>query len=199
MQEMREYNLVLAGVGGQGVLLLAEILGNAAVEDGFNVRVSEIHGMAQRGGAVVSDVRMGDRMFAPTILEGTADAIVGLEPMEALRSIKYASHRTLVLINTAITKPGITSRSMAYPSLEAIMEKIRVFSKNIIAVDATDMAKALGNAAVQNIVMIGALAATGKLPLKLDTVRKSIRASINEKYVEINLKAFEAGLHHDSD
>ena len=199
MQKMREYNLVLAGVGGQGVLLLAEILGNAAVEDGFNVRVSEIHGMAQRGGAVVSDVRMGDKMVAPTILEGTADAIVGLEPMEALRSIKYAAHRTLVLINTAITKPGITSRSMAYPSLEAIMEKIRVFSKNIITVEATDIAKALGNAAVQNIVMIGALAANGKPPLKLETIRKSIRASINEKYVEINLKAFEAGLHHDSD
>jgi indolepyruvate ferredoxin oxidoreductase beta subunit len=199
MQKMREYNLVLAGVGGQGVLLLAEILGNAAVEDGFNVRVSEIHGMAQRGGAVVSDVRMGDKMVAPTILEGTADAIVGLEPMEALRSIKYAAHRTLVLINTAITKPGITSRSMAYPSLEAIMEKIRVFSKNIITVDATEIAKALGNAAVQNIVMIGALAANGKPPLKLETIRKSIRASINEKYVEINLKAFEAGLHHDSD
>jgi indolepyruvate ferredoxin oxidoreductase beta subunit len=199
MQKMMECNLVLAGVGGQGVLLLAEILGNAAVEDGFNVRVSEIHGMAQRGGAVVSDVRIGEKILAPTILEGTADAIVGLEPMEALRSIKYASHRTVILINTAITKPGITSRSMAYPSLEAIMEKIRVFTKNIITVEATDIAKALGNAAVQNIVMIGALAATGKPPLKLKTIRKSICASINEKYVEINLKAFEVGLHHDSD
>jgi indolepyruvate ferredoxin oxidoreductase beta subunit len=198
MQKMRECNLVLAGVGGQGVLLLAEILGNAAIEDGFNVRVSEIHGMAQRGGAVVSDVRIGEKTLAPTILEGTADAIVGLEPMEALRSIKYASDRTVILINTAITKPGITSRSMAYPSLEAIMEKMRVFSKNTITVDATDMAKALGNTAVQNIVMIGALAATGKLPLKLETIRKSIRASINEKYVEINLRAFEAGLHHNS-
>ncbi|HML03408.1 MAG TPA: indolepyruvate oxidoreductase subunit beta [Candidatus Bathyarchaeia archaeon] len=198
MQKMRECNLVLAGVGGQGVLLLAEILGNAAVEDGFNVRVSEIHGMAQRGGAVVSDVRIGEKTLAPTILEGTADAIVGLEPMEALRSIKYASHRTVILINTAITKSGITSRRMAYPSLEAIMEKIRIFSKNIITVEATDMAKALGNATVQNIVMIGALAATGKLPLKIETIRKSIRASINEKYVEINLKAFEAGMHHNS-
>ena len=199
MQKARECNLVLAGVGGQGVLLLAEILGNAAVEEGFNVRVSEIHGMAQRGGAVVSDVRIGEKTLAPTILEGTADAIVGLEPMEALRSIKYASRKTLILINTAITKPGITSRSMAYPSLEAILEKIRVFSKDIIKVDATAMAKALGNVAVQNIIMIGALAATEKLPLKLETIRKSIRASINEKYVDINLKAFEAGLHQDSD
>jgi indolepyruvate ferredoxin oxidoreductase beta subunit len=188
-----EYNIILAGVGGQGVLLLAEILGNAAVENGFNVRVSEIHGMAQRGGAVVSDVRIGDKALAPTVLEGTADAIVGLEPMEALRNIKYASHKALIFVNTAATKPGAASITMVYPSLEAILEKIRAFTNNIITVDATDMARTLGNAAVQNIVMLGALAAAGKLPLKLDTLRSNIRASVSEKYVEINLKAFEAG------
>ena len=192
---MNECNIVLTGVGGQGVLLLAEILGSAAVKEGLNVRVSEIHGMAQRGGAVVSNVRIGEKTLAPTVLEGTADAIIGLEPMEALRSIKYASDRTLVLINTVATKPGAPSRSIAYPSLEAILEKIRVFTKNIITIDATSTAKALGNVGVQNIIMIGAFAATGKLPLKVETIRNSIRASINERYVEINLKAFEAGYH----
>lgn len=190
---MTENNIVLAGVGGQGVLLLAEILGNAAVEDGFNVRVSEIHGMAQRGGAVVSDVRIGEKALAPTVLEGTADAIVGLEPMEALRNIKYASYKTLILINTAIVKPGAASLNMVYPSLETILEKIRAFTKNIITVDATGMAKTLGNVAVQNIVMLGALAAAGKLPLKLETLRSNIRASVSERYMEIDLSAFEAG------
>ena len=190
---MTEYNIVLAGVGGQGVLLLAEILGNAAVEDGFNVRVSEIHGMAQRGGAVVSDVRIGNKALGPTVLEGTADAIVGLEPMEALRNIKYASHEALILINTAVTKPGAASLNLAYPSLETMLEKIRMFARSIITIDATDMAKTLGNVAVQNIVMLGALAAAGKLPLKLETLKSNIRASINERYVEINLRAFETG------
>ena len=190
---MKECNVVLAGVGGQGVLLLAEILGNAAVEEGLNVRVSEIRGMAQRGGAVVSDVRIGSNVLAPTVLEGTADAIVGLEPMEALRSIKYASERTLILLNTATTKPGLTSRSSVYPSLESILGKIQIFSKNVLIIDATNIAKALGNVAIQNIVMIGALAATGKLPLKLESIRKSIRASINERYLDINLKAFDSG------
>jgi indolepyruvate ferredoxin oxidoreductase beta subunit len=190
---MNECNIVLAGVGGQGVLLLAEIIGNAAMAEGFNVRVSEIHGMAQRGGAVVSSVRIGEKALAPTVLEGTADAIVGLEPMEALRSIKYASDRTLVLINTVATKPGAPSRSIAYPPLESILERIRVFSRNIVTVDATGIAKALGNVAVQNIVMMGTFAAIGKLPLKVETIRNNIRASINERYVEINLKAFEAG------
>jgi len=191
--KMIEYNVILAGVGGQGVLLLAEILGNAAVEDGFNVRVSEIHGMAQRGGAVVSDVRIGEKALAPTVLEGTADAIVGLEPMEALRSIKYASDKALILVNTAVTKPGAFSQGLVYPSLEAILEKIRVFTKNIITVDATEIAKGLGNVAVQNVVMLGALVAAGKLPLKLETVKKSVCASVSERFVDINLKAFDAG------
>ena len=190
---MTEYNVVLAGVGGQGVLLLAEILGNAAVEDGFNVRVSEIHGMAQRGGAVVSDVRIGEKALAPTVLEGTADAIVGLEPLEALRNIKYASYKALILINTAMVKPGAASLNMVYPSLETILQKIRVFTKNIMTVDATNIAETLGNVAVQNIVMLGALAAAGKLPLKLETLRSNIRASVSERYAEIDVNAFEAG------
>ena len=186
-------NIVLAGVGGQGVLLLAEILGNAAVEDGFNARVSEIHGMAQRGGAVISDVRIGEKALAPTVLEGTADAIVGLEPMEALRNIKYASNDALILINKTIAKPGATSLNMAYPSLEAMQEKIRMFTRNVLTIDATSTAKTLGNVAVQNIVMLGALAAVGELPLKLETLRSTIRASVSERYVDINLRAFEAG------
>jgi len=192
-QPVNDYNIILAGVGGQGVLLLAEILGNAALQDELNVRVSELHGMAQRGGAVISDIRIGERVLAPTVLEGTADAIVGLEPMEALRNIKYASEKTLVLINTTITKPGATSQSIAYPALETIIEKIGLFTKNITMIDATTIARTLGNVAIQNIVMLGAFVAIGKLPVKLETIKNSIRESVPERYVEINLKAFEAG------
>jgi indolepyruvate ferredoxin oxidoreductase beta subunit len=97
---MDSCNVVLAGVGGQGILLAAEILGTAAVKEGYNVRVSELHGMAQRGGAVVSHVRIGEKALAPTVLEGTADIIVGFEPMEALRNIKFASQKTTILLNT---------------------------------------------------------------------------------------------------
>jgi indolepyruvate ferredoxin oxidoreductase beta subunit len=195
---MMEYNIILAGVGGQGVLLLAEILGNAAVKDGLNVRVSEVHGMAQRGGSVVSDVRIGEKVLAPMVLEGTADAIVGLEPIEALRSIKFANDKTLVLMNTAITKPGATSQNMQYPPLQTITEKIALFTKNIVTIDATAIAKKLGNVAIQNIVMLGALAAVGKLPVKLETIKSSIRESVPEKYVEINMKAFDVGYNRVS-
>lgn len=190
---MRECNIILAGVGGQGVLLFAEILGDAALQDGFNVRVSEIHGMAQRGGAVVSDVRIGEKALAPTILEGTADVMVALEPLEALRNIKYASGKTLVLLNTATITPGAVSQNAVYPPLKAVLEKIRLFTKNIITIDASNIAKSLGSVAVQNIVMLGALVAVGRLPVKLETVRNSIRVAISEKFVEVDLKAFEAG------
>ncbi len=190
---MTDFDMILAGVGGQGVLLFAEILGDAALQDGLNVRVSEIHGMAQRGGAVISDVRIGEKTLAPTILEGTADVIVGMEPMEALRSIKYASNKTLVLINTTAIKPSAIPQSAVYPSLETILEKIRLFTKNTFAIDAAEIARSLGSVAVQNIVMLGALAATGKLPFKSETIKNSIRAAVSAKYVEINLIAFEAG------
>ncbi|MEM2102107.1 MAG: indolepyruvate oxidoreductase subunit beta [Candidatus Bathyarchaeia archaeon] len=190
---MTEYNVVLAGVGGQGVLLLAEVLGVAAVKDGFNVRVSEIHGMAQRGGAVVSDVRIGEKMLAPTVLEGTADAIVGLEPMEALRNIKYANGKTLVLLNTATVKPCATSQNMAYPELNAIIEKICLFTKNVVTIDATRVAESLGNVAVQNMVMLGAFVRIGNLPVKPETIKSSVCEVVPERFVDLNLKAFEAG------
>lgn len=190
---MTQCDIILAGVGGQGVLLFAEILGEAAVQEGLNVRVSEIHGMAQRGGAVVSDVRIGEKALAPTILEGMADVIVGLEPLEALRNIKYASAKTLMLLNTTMIKPSGIPQDAVYPSLEAILEKIRLFTKNIITIDAADIAKSLGSLAVQNIVMLGAMAASGKLPVKLETVKNSVQDSVSAKFVEVNLRAFEAG------
>jgi indolepyruvate ferredoxin oxidoreductase beta subunit len=186
-------NIILAGVGGQGVILFAEILGEAAVREGYNVRVSEIHGMAQRGGAVVSDVRIGEKTMAPTVLDGTADVIVGLEPMEALRNIKYANGKTVVLINTATIKPTVVLQNASYPALESMLEKMRLFTRNIITIDATSIAKSLGNVNVLNIVMLGALAATGKFPVKGEIIKNSIRVSVSERFVEINLKAFEAG------
>jgi indolepyruvate ferredoxin oxidoreductase beta subunit len=188
-----ECNVILAGVGGQGVLLFAEILGEVAVKQGYNVHVSEIHGMAQRGGAVVSDVRIGEKAVSPTVLEGTADVIVGLEPVEALRSIKFANDKTLVLVNTAVVKPSGVSQGASYPSLESLLEKMRLFTRNIIEIDATGIAKSLGNANVLNVVMLGALAATGKFPVESEIIRNSIKDSVSERFVEINLKAFDAG------
>jgi len=191
---MDELNVILAGVGGQGILLASQVLGVTAVKEGFNVRVSEIHGMAQRGGAVTSHVRIGKKVYAPTVLEGKANVILGFEPLETLRNIKYASEKTLALISKEIIVPtGFSAQPVEYPNFEKIIEKIQQFTEKIIIIDALNLAKKAGNAITRNMVMLGALAATGMLPLKTETLKETIRELVRPAYVEMNLKAFELG------
>lgn len=191
---MGEFNIVLAGVGGQGILLSAEILGTAALKDGLNVRVSEIHGMAQRGGAVTSNVRIGEKVLAPTTLEGTADVLLGFEPLETLRNLKFASEKTLVLMNNeAVPPPGMTTKMMNYPGLEEITEKIRAFTKNVVIMEAAKLAEKAGSILTRNIVLIGGLAATGKVPVQIENLKEAIRELVPAKYTEMNMKAFELG------
>ena len=191
---MDELNVILTGVGGQGILLASQVLGVTAVKEGFNVRVSEIHGMAQRGGAVISHVRIGKKVYAPTVLEGKANVILGFEPLETLRNIKYASEKTLALISKEIIVPtGFSTQPVEYPNFEKIIEKIRQFTEKIIIIDALNLAKKAGNAITRNMVMLGALAATGMLPLKTETLKETIRELVRPAYVEMNLKAFELG------
>ncbi|MFP3984982.1 MAG: indolepyruvate oxidoreductase subunit beta [Candidatus Bathyarchaeia archaeon] len=186
---MKTWNVVFAGVGGQGILLAAEILGTAAVKEGFNARVSELHGMAQRGGAVVSHVRIGEKALAPTVLEGTADVIVSLEPMEALRNIKFASQKTIILVNNRPFKISGTQ----YPDVKKIFGHIHAFAGNVIQIDAVALARKAGSAITRNIVMIGALAATGTLPLKLEILEETLQELVPKKYADVNIKAFELG------
>jgi indolepyruvate ferredoxin oxidoreductase beta subunit len=186
---MSTCNIVFAGVGGQGILLAAEIVGDAAVKAGYNVRVSELHGMAQRGGAVVSHVRIGEKALAPTVLEGTADIVLGFEPMEALRNVQFASHKTTVLVNV---KPFVISGAR-YPEVKEILEQIRGFTEDVISFDAAALAKKTGTVMTQNIVMIGALAATGKVPISVGNLKEALGVLIRAKYFDANVKAFELG------
>lgn len=191
---MKEFNIVLAGVGGQGILLAAEILGTAALKEGLNVRVSEIHGMAQRGGAVISNVRIGEKVLAPTVLEGTADMLLGFEPLETLRNLKFASEKTLVLMNNeAIAPPELTTRMMNYPSLDEITEKINLFTKNVVVMEAAKLAEKAGSILTRNIVLIGGLAATGEMPVQTESLKEAMRELVPGKYTEMNMKAFELG------
>jgi indolepyruvate ferredoxin oxidoreductase beta subunit len=191
---VKEFNVVLAGVGGQGTLLAAEILGTAAVKEGLNVRVSEIHGMAQRGGAVVSHVRIGEIVLAPTVLEGNADVLVGFEPLETLRNLKFASEKTLVLMSTERIQPTeLSAKMLKYPNLEEIEGKIRRFTKSLILVETADLAKKAGNILTENTVLIGALAAAGKMPVKDSCVLEALRELVPAKHLAVNLKAFKLG------
>ncbi len=182
-------NIVLAGVGGQGILLAAEILGTAAVNAGYNVRVSELHGMAQRGGAVVSHVRVGDQALAATILDGTADAIVGFEPMETLRNMRYASEETMAIMNTHPYRIC----GAKYPDLADIIDKTSSFTKHLVQIDALTLSEKAGAIVTQNTVMLGALAATGRLKLELSHVKGALKELVPQRFLAINLRAFDLG------
>ena len=191
---MKEFNVVLAGVGGQGTLLAAEILGTAAMKEGLNVRVSEIHGMAQRGGAVVSTVRMGQKVLAPTVLDGQADALLGFEPLETLRNLKFTSEKTLIIMSDEKIPPTeLSVRKMRYPSMEEVIAKIHRFTRNVIVLETAKLAKEAGSILTRNTVLIGALAATGKMPVKIESLMEALRELVPAKHLNMNVKAFELG------
>ncbi len=194
---MKEFNIVLAGVGGQGTILAAEILGVAAVKDGLNTRVSEIHGMAQRGGAVTSSVRIGENVASPTVLEGQADVLIGFEPLETLRNLKFVSERTFVIMSDERIPPTeLAAKNIAYPSIEEILEKIRKFTESVIAVETERLAKEAGSILTRNIVLLGVLAASGKLPVKDESMIEALKELVPAKHVETNVKAFKLGYEY---
>ena len=191
---MKEFNIVLAGVGGQGILLAAEVLGIAATRDALNVRVSEIHGMAQRGGSVVSTVRMGEKVLAPMVLHGQADVLLGFEPIETLRNLKFASGKTLILMSDEKIPPTeLFATKMRYPSVKEIEAKIHRFTKNVIIVETAKLAKEAGSILTRNIVLVGALAATRKMHVKTESLTEALRELIPPKHLDVNVRAFELG------
>jgi indolepyruvate ferredoxin oxidoreductase beta subunit len=191
---MKEFNIVLAGVGGQGTILAAEILGVAAVKDGLNVRVSEIHGMAQRGGSVTSNVRIGERVLSSTVMEGQADVLLGFEPIETLRNLRYASEKTLVVVSDEKIPPTeLAAKNVAYPSMDEIVEKINHVTKKVVIVETERLAKKAGSILTRNVVLLGALTATGKMPVKTESLMEALRELAPTKHVEMNVEAFKLG------
>ena len=194
MRGVSEFNVVLAGVGGQGILLAAEILGASAVRDGLNVRVSEIHGMAQRGGAVISNVRIGSRVLAATVMEGQADVLLGFEPVETLRSLSFASEKTLVIMNSqGIMPTELTAKMQSYPTLEEVEKKIRRFTEKMVVVDVVKLAERAGNVLAQNIVLLGVLAAAAHVPVEKESLMEALGELVPAKHLDVNVKAFELG------
>jgi indolepyruvate ferredoxin oxidoreductase beta subunit len=187
-------NVIICGVGGQGVILISEILGNAAVKDGLTVTGSEVHGMAARGGSVSSHVRVGKGALAPTVPIGKCDILLAMEPAEALRNVPYLSPLSLVLLNTQIILPFTVSLGKSsYPGLENIVDELAKLSAQVIALDAFRIAEEAGSLLTVNTVMIGCLLGSGKLPVCEDTVKKEIEIRFGPRASQANLKAFELG------
>jgi len=173
---MKEFNILITGVGGQGVILMSELLGRAAVADSLKVTGSEILGMAVRGGSVTSVIRIGDDVYSPLIPTGKCHVLVGMEPSEALRNIAYLSMSSLVILNTAVTVPfTVFIGESGYPSLDEIVSKLAKASANIVQLDAARTAEEAGNRLASNIVMLGALFGTDQLPIKMATIKETIK------------------------
>ncbi|MHA1940283.1 MAG: indolepyruvate oxidoreductase subunit beta [Candidatus Hodarchaeales archaeon] len=187
------YQIFLAGVGGQGILSVTDILCNTAVEMGYKVRGSETHGMSQRGGSVFSNVRFGD-VYSPLIAEWTSDILVGFEPTEALRYAQFIKSDGYSLVNTyPIPSPSFILTKNTYPELETILNTLRMYSSKIFSIDATKMAEKLGSPIIQNIIMLGVLSAVPGIPLKNETLKKALKKQFKPKFYDLNLKAYELG------
>ncbi len=191
---VKEFNVLITGVGGQGVILMSELLGNAAVKDGLKVRGSEILGMAVRGGPVTSMIRLGDDVYGPLIPEGKADALLSMEPSEAPRNITYLSKSSSVIVNIRRIVPITVLLGIShYANLEEIVEKLREVAGRVITLDAAQIAEEAGSLLTANVVMLGALFGTGQLPLKVETIKERINARFGAKVAPLNIKAFDLG------
>jgi len=189
---MTKTNIVLTGVGGQGVITAANILGKAAVKAGVNVFVSEVHGMAQRGGSVNCTVRLGD-VYGPLVQAGSADVIVSTEPIEALRYIDYSNKDTKIITDINPVVPfTVSTGDEVYPDIEKVYNKIKTYGK-LYKVDAVKLAKKAGALITKNVVMLGALAGSGVLPFDKKILLDTVLENVPKKYKEINKKAFESG------
>jgi indolepyruvate ferredoxin oxidoreductase beta subunit len=183
-------NVLIVGVGGQGTLLTSRIIAQVAVQMGYDVKVSEIHGMAQRGGSVVSQVRYGNKVYSPIITKGEADIILAFEKIEAARWLDYLKPDGMVIINNERVNPlPVMSGKAKYP--DDIHNKIAALLPKTSIVDATDIADRCGNSKAANVVLVGMLSQAIGLPA--EEVEKAICAIVPAKALDINLKAFNEG------
>lgn len=186
-------NVVIVGVGGQGILTTSGILARAAMKAGINVVTAETHGMAQRGGSVEVHVRLGD-VKAPLIPEGHADVMIALEPSEALRYSKFLNEKSMVILNTRkIIPPSVTAGSGKYPELDEILAELKKITPRVIAVNASEIAEKAGNVLSANVVVIGMLLGYFPMPFQLEHVEEVIREVMPERIVDLNLKALKMG------
>ena len=190
---METKRLIIVAVGGQGNLLASKVLGEAALLADIPVRMSEIHGMAQRGGVVESAVVFGDA-DSTIISDAEADVLVGFEPSETLRAINKCNADTVVITNTAPLPPFTVALGQGtYPDIQALQELIRNKTARLIAFNAQALAKQAGNIMSLNMVLLGSLIQTAIMPVSADDVKEALRTSTKKAFVDINIKAFELG------
>lgn len=186
---MKGMNIMIVGVGGQGTLLASRILGNTVLSEGYDVKVSEVHGMSQRGGSVVTYVKFGDAIYSPIIDKGEADIILAFEQLEAYRALPYLKEGGKIIVaDQKINPMPVITGASEYP--ENIIDKLKAVS-DVTALDALSLAKKAGSAKAVNVVLIGLMAKNTAIPYEkwVECVKKTVP----EKLLDVNLRAFDLG------
>lgn len=184
-------NIMIVGVGGQGSLLASKLLGHLLLTEGYDVKVSEVHGMSQRGGSVVTYVRFGEKVYSPIIDKGEADFIVSFEKLEAARYLEYLKEGGRIVVNTQEIDPmPVITGAMQYP--ENLIEKLQAAGAQVDAMDCLSLASQAGSAKAVNIVLMGRLSRYfDEIPV--EKWQKAIEACVPAKFLELNQKAFLLG------
>ncbi len=192
---MKTKSIMIVGVGGQGSLLASRLLGDVLLAQGYDVKVSEVHGMSQRGGSVVTYVKYGDKVYSPVIEKGEADAVISFELLEAARCLPYLKKGGHLITSTQQIDPmPVITGAAEYP--EDLVGKLRAAGAELVAVDALSLAEQAGTAKASNVVLMGVLAARMDYPMEL--WQKAIEDRVPAKFLELNKKAFELGLNAQS-
>lgn len=184
-------NCLLCGVGGQGTVLASKLIAQSAIDKGLSAKTAETIGMAQRGGSVVSHVRIGDEIEAPMIPEGEADIIIGFEPGEVVRNLAYLKKGGTVIVNKRAVMPTTASLGLHYDGNE-MLEYLKKQDCNVIEVEGDKVCEGLGSMKVLNVVLLGAAAGSGKLGITREELKTAIETKLNPKFLELNIKALMA-------
>jgi len=190
---MKTYNVYIAGVGGQGVVRTSIIIGLACLKKGVNVVMSEIHGMAQRGGSVPAEMKIGDA-YSPIIEKGGADLLISFEPAESLRAMSKLSKDTVAVVNTQPIIPvTVALGTSVYLDPKMYIDELKSKLKRVVVLDAESMAREAGNILALNMVMLGASSATPGFPIEKEFLVAAMKENLPAKAIDANLRAFDMG------
>ena len=191
MTDKNDFNILIVGVGGQGVLLASELISEAAIRHGLDVKKSEVHGMSQRGGVVTSHVKLGPKVYSPTIEYGQADVLISFEKAEGLRALDWMKKDGVAIISTTSLVPAIVTSSKKFTYPENAIEQAGAKAANVKAVEGDKIAGELGNPRLVNTILLGVL--SNHLPIKDELWTDVIKSKVKERFVDINLQAFKRG------
>lgn len=193
--ELQEFNIIVSGVGGQGILFATNVLAKAALKMGLDLTQSEVHGLSQRYGSIHTELRIGKKIWSPLILEGTLDLLIAIEPLEALRMAPYISERTTVIMNTHIIPPvGAYLERFDVPDLDEILHLLSELNpRKVLTLKASELAEEAGDVIATNSVMLGAAEGSGALPFPEGLLREALEETSPPRYRDLNLRAFDLG------